>query len=57
LDWTERRPHLAGAIGAGLADRLLEQEWFLRLPGTRALRVTQIGQRELLNQFALNLTE
>lgn len=55
LDWTERRPHLAGSLGAAIADRLVAQKWFERLPGTRALRVTDLGRRGLLEEFALNL--
>jgi DNA-binding transcriptional ArsR family regulator len=52
LDWTERRPHLAGALGAALLASLLEHGWVVRLPSTRALRVTPAGiaalERELL---------
>jgi hypothetical protein len=55
LDWTERRPHLAGALGAGIAHLLLQQEWLKRLPSTRAVRVTDTGKRRLRDEFALNL--
>jgi DNA-binding transcriptional ArsR family regulator len=55
LDWTERRPHLAGTLGAAIAQRLLELDWLSRIPGTRALRVTPEGQRRLLSEFALEL--
>ena len=55
LDWTERRPHLAGALGAAIAEQLLDLQWFTRLPSTRALRVTDLGRRGLLREFALNL--
>lgn len=45
LDWTERRPHLAGAIGARLCDRFLELGWLVRRSSeTRALRVTDAGR-------------
>jgi len=54
LDWTERRSHLAGALGAGLTDRLLELGWIRRVPGGRALRLTQAGQRGLRDEFALD---
>lgn len=37
LDWTERRPHLAGALGAAVLKRLVERRWATRLKGTRAV--------------------
>lgn len=52
-DWTERRPHLAGALGAAIADRMLELQWVKRLPNSRALAVTPQGARELRSRFAL----
>jgi DNA-binding transcriptional ArsR family regulator len=54
-DWTERRPHLAGALGAGIAERLLELNWLQPIPGTRALRVTDSGARGLRDELGLNL--
>lgn len=46
LDWTERRPHLAGALGALLCDRFLELGWLVRRSReTRALRITDAGRR------------
>lgn len=55
LDWTERRPHLAGALGAGIAERFLERRWVTRMPSTRALRVTETGRQHLRDEFCLNL--
>jgi DNA-binding transcriptional ArsR family regulator len=55
LDWTERRPHLAGGLGAALAQRILELGWVTRLPGTRAVLVTADGVRELRRAFAVEL--
>ena len=55
LDWTERRPHLAGAVGAAIAEHALAAQWVTYVPGTRALRVTDEGRRGFLEQFALNL--
>jgi DNA-binding transcriptional ArsR family regulator len=55
LDWTERRPHLAGALGAAIATHAMEQTWVQRVPGTRALRVTDLGRRGFLEDFGLNL--
>lgn len=45
LDWTERRPHVSGALGAALLDRFLMDGWVARTRGSRALRVTLKGQR------------
>jgi DNA-binding transcriptional ArsR family regulator len=55
LDWTERRFHLAGALGAALATRFLELGWVERRAGTRGLRVTEAGSRELREQLLVNL--
>jgi len=40
LDVTERRPHLAGAVGAALCSHALQQGWVTHIPGGRALKVT-----------------
>jgi DNA-binding transcriptional ArsR family regulator len=45
LDWTERRHHLAGLLGAALATRCFELGWIERLPTSRAVRVTERGRR------------
>lgn len=55
LDWTQRRPHLAGSLGAALATRLLALEWIRHRPDTRALTITQTGHRQLRAQLAVNL--
>ena len=43
LDWTQRRPHLNGALGVAVTDRLLELGWIERGPSRRAVRVTEPG--------------
>ncbi|HEX2321760.1 MAG TPA: winged helix-turn-helix domain-containing protein [Streptosporangiaceae bacterium] len=43
LDWTERRPHLGGAVGAALCGRFLAEGWVSRVSGSRAIRVTAEG--------------
>lgn len=47
LDWSERRPHLAGQLGAHLCAHCLDQGWLLRKRGTRALAVTAKGAAAL----------
>ena len=54
LDWSERRPHLAGALGAALCVHSMEQGWTRRLPGTRAVDVTPKGQRVLRDTFRVS---
>jgi len=45
LDWTERRPHVAGRLGAHLLDTLLAEGWVARVPGgDRSLRITDAGR-------------
>lgn len=46
-DWTERRAHLGGALGAALATRCLEQGWVRRRPTGRGLQVTRPGEQAL----------
>ncbi len=43
LDWSERH-HIAGALGNALLVRMLEEEWIVRMPKTRAIRITQSGK-------------
>jgi len=45
LDLTERRPHLAGSLGAGLCSTFLAREWVRRTSSSRALAVTPAGER------------
>ncbi len=47
LDWSERRPHLGGALGAALLQAFLEQGWMVRIPGARNLRLMAPGRRAL----------
>lgn len=55
LDWSERRPHLAGALGAALCARSLEQGWLRRIAGTRAVTVTPTGQRVFRDTLGVRL--
>jgi DNA-binding transcriptional ArsR family regulator len=55
LDWTERRHHLGGALGATLFTRLVELRWIVRNPDTRAVRVTHTGAQALEHHFAITI--
>lgn len=55
LDWSERRPHLAGAIGAELLEVALRRKWVTRDPDSRALGVTPAGKREMRARFGVVL--
>jgi DNA-binding transcriptional ArsR family regulator len=55
LDWSERRPHLAGSLGAAFASRCFELGWFRRTPRSRVLVITDKGRAALRDVFALTL--
>jgi DNA-binding transcriptional ArsR family regulator len=46
LDWTERRPHLAGALGRSMYHRFCELKWIAPIGETRIIRVTLDGRRQ-----------
>ena len=55
LDWSERQPHLAGALGAGFLRIVLKRKWVFQDLDSRILSITDHGRRELLNRFAIQL--
>jgi len=57
LDWTERRPHLAGILGAALCSRFITLGWIARHRHTRAVRITDRGAKELEARFGLSLSD
>jgi hypothetical protein len=57
LDWSERRYHVKGVVGAAILGRLLELEWFKRAPGGRALVLTARGRAGLLDVFGIEFQE
>lgn len=51
LDWSMRRSHLAGALGAALLDRMLELRWVTRVPDSRIIRFSARGDAEFAQKF------
>jgi DNA-binding transcriptional ArsR family regulator len=55
LDWTERRLHLGGSVGAVLAQRCFDLGWLERMRAGRALVITRTGRRGLSEVFGVTL--
>ena len=51
LDWSERRPHIGGGLGAALLKAALKRRWVTQDLDSRAIRVTSLGRREILSRF------
>lgn len=51
LDWSERRPHLAGSLGAALCAHSMQEGWTRRIDGTRAVDITPKGERIMREKF------
>ena len=54
-DWSERRPHLAGALGAALLEQMFRRGWIARVRSSRIIRVTAKGREEIYRLFRLAL--
>jgi DNA-binding transcriptional ArsR family regulator len=54
LDWSERRPHLGGALGKALLDVALRRKWVSQDLDSRALNVTRLGRRDMQTRFGLD---
>jgi hypothetical protein len=57
LDWTERQPHIGGAVGAAVGTRFLEVGWVTRHRSGRGLTVTPAGKTVLGESFEADLGE
>jgi DNA-binding transcriptional ArsR family regulator len=57
LDWTERRPHLAGAVGAAMTRRYFDLGWMESVKGSHAVVVTPSGRRGFRETFGLDTSE
>jgi DNA-binding transcriptional ArsR family regulator len=57
IDWTERRPHLAGGAGAALCGQFFAKGWIKRTGTTRAVMVTRSGEQALSTLVGVDLTD
>ncbi|MFP7477124.1 ArsR/SmtB family transcription factor [Terribacillus saccharophilus] len=57
LDWSERKHHLAGALGQAMLERFLELDWLRKKQGSRALLLTETGKNGLSEVFGLDISE
>ncbi len=55
LDWSERKHHIAGALGASLLEKLIEKDWFRKKQNSRELIITSKGKMELKNRLNLEI--
>jgi len=53
LDWSERRNHIAGSIGALLLNKMITEDWFRRNKNSRAVTITGKGEKELWKYFKI----
>jgi DNA-binding transcriptional ArsR family regulator len=56
LDWSMRRPHLGGSLGAALLQMAVRRKWVTQDLDSRALALTALGRKEINVQFGLTLT-
>src|SRR5262245_27324592 len=57
LDWSERRYHLKGLVGARILDRLMKLGWLKPVPGIRALQLTSSGKVGLSEIFKIDIDD
>jgi hypothetical protein len=57
LDWTKRRPHIAGPLGAAITQRLFDLGWIERMMRSHAVIVTPSGRRGLEETFGIDASE
>jgi Predicted transcriptional regulators len=55
LDWSERRPHIAGQLGAEMLNRMLAEKWFKKVKFSRELIITSKGRQELYDWLGITL--
>ena len=55
LDWSERRPHLAGGVGASIADLAFARDWIRRRPRDRSVEITETGAAAFKDLFGARI--
>jgi len=55
LDWSERRPHLAGQLGATLLEKMLQRKWFRKVQFSRELLATPTARKELNELLGISI--
>jgi DNA-binding transcriptional ArsR family regulator len=55
LDWSERQPHIGGALGAALLTTMLRRKWLVQDLDSRALTITNAGRREMQSRFGFEV--
>lgn len=55
LDWSERRPHVGGALGVALLKIAFKRKWVFQELDNRALAITSLGKREFLARFGIRV--
>ncbi|WP_226294333.1 ArsR/SmtB family transcription factor [Aquimarina algicola] len=53
LDWTERKHHIAGALGSAMLEKFLEKDWMRKKQNSREIVITTLGEIKLLNELKL----
>jgi DNA-binding transcriptional ArsR family regulator len=57
LDWSERKSHLAGSLGAAVAQRMIVLGWLVKAKRSRVVSLTEAGQRALMKRFGISLKD
>ncbi|WP_440122308.1 transcriptional regulator [Tenacibaculum sp. Ill] len=55
LDWSERKHHIAGALGASLLEAMIKKDWLRKKPNSREIIITSFGRIELKNRLNLEV--
>jgi DNA-binding transcriptional ArsR family regulator len=55
MDWTEKRHHLAGSLGAAILDAFVQRRWILRNSADRSLKISAEGQTQLSGMFGIDV--